>query len=152
MTEGSGAVGGRAMVGEASTRAPEGAATDVEATARAAVDDVAWMANPAAWAAGAGNEGLVSPTPSATGASGERPKGPVPGGGAPNRLHHRAAFCIEESLPKQEDDEAGERARREGAVGVCSRKIVVSRRRGQPAQASALQHLFPPPLMVKPGC
>ena len=106
------------MVGEAPIRAPQGTTVDVEAKERAAVDDVVWVTNPASWAAGAGNEGLVSPTPPAAEASREGPKGPVPGGGTPDRPHHRTPFCFEESLPTQEDDEAGERARRDGAI-VC---------------------------------
>lgn len=81
---------------------------DVEAAARAGADGAAKVTNPAASAASAENEGLVSPVPPAAGASGG-PEGPLPGGGMFDRPHHRAALCLEESLPTQEDDEAGER-------------------------------------------
>ena len=87
----------------------------MEAAARAGADGAAKVTNPAASAASAENEGLVSPVPPAAGASGG-PEGPLPGGGMFDRPHHRAAFCLEESLPTQEDDEAGERVWRGGAV------------------------------------
>ena len=87
---------------------------DVEAAARAGADGAAKVTNPAASVAPAENEGLVSPVPPAAGASGQGPEGRLPGGGMFDRPHHRAVLCLGESLPTQEDDEAGERVWRSG--------------------------------------
>ena len=100
-TEMSGVAEAREVVGEAPSGAPTGGAfLDVEAAARTGADGAAEVTNPATSAASAENEGLVSPVPPAAGASGG-PEGLLPGGGMFDRPHHRAAFCLEESLPTQ---------------------------------------------------